>query len=155
MNKIKDNYQVSIVIPCRNEEKFIGKCLDSVIAQDYPQKKLEVLVADGMSEDGTRKIVGEYCEKYPFIKLLDNPEKFTPFAMNIGIKNAKGDFIILMGAHANYAKDYVSRCVAVMEKSGADNVGGRVDILPIDNSMMARAIALCLSSFFWRGERAL
>jgi len=143
---------VSIIILCRNEEKFIGKCLDSVIAQDYPKENLEVLVIDGMSDDKTREIVADYCQRFPFIKLLDNPKKFTPFAMNIGIKNAKGEFIILMGAHADYAKDYVSRCIGAMNDSGADNVGGRVMIMPRDNSLTARAIALCLSSFFGAGN---
>ena len=69
---------VSIVIPCRNEEKYIGRCLDSVIEQDYPKDKMEILVVDGMSEDRTRKIINKYIKKYSFIKLLENPEKFTP-----------------------------------------------------------------------------
>jgi glycosyltransferase involved in cell wall biosynthesis len=143
--------EISIIIPCWNEEKFIAKCLDSVIGQDYSKDNLEVLMVDGMSEDSTREIVGEYCKKYPFVKLLDNLKRFTPFAVNIGIKNAKGDFIILMGAHADYAKDYVSRCVAAMEKSSADNVGGILTAKPAINSLKARAIALCLSSPFGAG----
>lgn len=77
---------VSIIIPCRNEEKFIGKCLDSIIAQDYPKDKLEVLVVDGMSNDKTRDVLKDYAEKYSFIKTLDNPQRETPVAMNIGIK---------------------------------------------------------------------
>lgn len=143
---------VSVIIPCRNEEKFIDQCLRSVISQDYPKEKLEVLAVDGMSDDGTRKIVGEYRKKYPFIKLFDNHEKFIPFAMNIGIRAARGEIIVRMDAHADYAKDYVSRCVVAMEESGADNVGGRVDILPSNNSLMARAIASVLSSFFGAGN---
>jgi len=71
---------VSIIIPCRNEEKFIGKCLDSILNQDYPKENLGVLVVDGMSEDRTGKIVREHSEKHPFIKLLENPRKFTNFA---------------------------------------------------------------------------
>ncbi|GMX57761.1 MAG: hypothetical protein YFSK_0890 [Candidatus Yanofskyibacterium parasiticum] len=142
---------LSIIIPCRNEEKFIGKCLDSVAAQDYPKENFDVLAVDGMSDDGTRKIIGDYREKFPFIKLLDNPEKFTPFAMNIGIKNAKGDFIIFMGAHAEYALDYVSRCVTAAEKSNADNVGGIAKISSCQG-LPAKAIAGVLSSPFGAGD---
>jgi len=99
---------VSAIIPCRNEEKFIGKCLDSVIAQDFPKDNFEILVIDGMSDDKTRETINEYVKKYPFIKLLDNPKKFTPFALNIGIKNAKGEVIVRMDAHSVYIKDYIS-----------------------------------------------
>ena len=77
---------VSIIIPCRNEGKFIGKCLDTVLEQDYPKENLEILVVDGMSEDKTREIARNYSEEYPFIKLLENHKKFTNFAFNIGIK---------------------------------------------------------------------
>ena len=66
---------VSIIIPCRNEEKFIGQCLDSVLGQDYPREKTEILVVDGMSEDKTKEIVIEYTKQYSFIKVLDNYKK--------------------------------------------------------------------------------
>jgi len=143
---------VSVVIPCRNEEKFIAKCLNLLMLQDYPEQRMEIIVIDGMSIDKTREIVVDYCKKFLFIKLLDNSKKFTPFAMNIGIKNAKGDFIIFMGAHAEYALDYVSRCVAAVRESGADNVGGRSVLLPRGDSLTARAIASALSSFFGAGN---
>jgi len=80
--------EVSIIIPCRNEERFIGKCIESLINQDYPKDKLEIIIVDGMSKDKTRKIVQKYSKKYPFIKLMDNPRKKTVFALNIGIKTA-------------------------------------------------------------------
>ena len=142
---------VSIIIPCRNEEKFIKRCLDSVLGQDYPKDKLEVLVIDGMSEDRTREIIKEYSEKYPFIKLLENPNKFTPFALNIGIKNAQGEVILRMDAHAGYEKDYVSKCVKYLKEYNADNVGGVMKTLPRKNNLAARAIALCLSHPFGVG----
>ena len=115
---------VSIIIPCRNEEKYIGKCLQSIIEQNYPKDNLEVLVVDGMSEDRTREIVENYSQKYSFIKLFDNPKKFTPFGLNIGIKEAKGEIIMRMDAHAGYEKDYISKCVRYLENYDADNVGG-------------------------------
>jgi glycosyltransferase involved in cell wall biosynthesis len=72
--------KISVIIPCRNEEKFISKCLDSIIQQDYPKENLEVLVIDGMSEDKTREIIQKYSQRYPFIKLLENPKKFTLYS---------------------------------------------------------------------------
>src|ERR1700691_2837981 len=103
---------VSIVVLCRNEEDFIAKCLDSLIANDYPKERLEVLVADGMSQDETRGIVQSYSTKYPFVRVLDNPRKRPASAANQAIKVAKGNVIMIAGAHALYPTDYVSRCVA-------------------------------------------
>ncbi len=139
---------VSIIIPSRDEEKYLTKCLDSVLAQDYPKEKTEVLVVDGASEDNSKRIATEYSLKYPFIKVLDNPQKFTPFGLNIGIKNSRGEIIIRMDAHAGYEKDYVSKCVFHLLDSGADNVGGAMRTLPSQNTLPARAIAYSLSSPF-------
>ncbi len=139
---------VSVIIPCRNEKNFISKCLDSIIEQDYPKDKLEVLVIDGMSEDGTREIVKDYSQKYSLIKILDNPKKFTPFALNIGIKTARGEVIVRMDAHAGYEKDYISKCTLHLIESGADNVGGSIKTLPAKDTLEARAIAYSLSSPF-------
>lgn len=91
---------VSIIIPCRNEEKFISKCLDSIIAQDYPKDRIEVLVVDGKSNDKTRNVLKDYTDKYSFIKTLDNPKKVTPVAMNVGIKVARGDYILILSSHS-------------------------------------------------------
>jgi len=143
---------VSIIIPCRNEEKFIGKCLDSIIEQDYPKDKLEILVVDGMSEDRTREIMKEYMDKCPFIKLLDNPKKITPCALNIGIKNAKGEIIIRMDAHATYQKDYISKCVKYLYEYNADNVGGIMVTLPQNDTFIDRAIVKVLTSRFGVGN---
>jgi len=142
---------ISVVIPCRNEEKFIGGCLDSVISQDYPKEKMEVFVVEGMSEDKTREIVQNYGQKYSFIKLLDNQKKFTNFAFNIGIKEARGEVIMLMGAHAGYKKDYVSKCVRYLNEYNVDNVGGVVKTIPAKDTLIAKSIAISLSSFFGAG----
>ncbi|OGZ18932.1 MAG: hypothetical protein A2175_02255 [Candidatus Nealsonbacteria bacterium RBG_13_42_11] len=142
---------VSVVIPCWREEKFIGKCLDTIIEQDYPKDKLEVLVIDGMSDDKTREIVGNYSTRFPFIKLLDNPKRFTNFAFNIGIKASKGENIAIMGAHAGYAKDYILKCAKYLKEYRADNVGGVLKTLPAQNTLVAKSIAYCLSSFFGAG----
>ena len=143
---------VSVIVPCRNEEKFIEKCLDSILGQDYPKEKMEILAVDGMSKDKTREIIKNYSEKYPFLKLLDNPRVITPSAMNIGIKNAKGEIIIKMDAHSVYEKDYISKCVEHLIESGADNVGGVLKTIPAKNTLEARAIAISLSHFFGAGS---
>ncbi len=142
---------VSIIIPCRNEEKYIAKCLDSVVSQDYAKENLEVLIVDGMSGDKTREIVKRYSEKYPFVKLLNNAKKFTCFAFNIGLKASRGKIIIIMGAHAGYEKDYVSKCVRYLKEYNADNVGGVIKTRPSKNTLFAKTIALVLSHPFGAG----
>src|SRR5437764_12053409 len=94
MIRENDKPFVSIIVPCSNEERFIGACLDSVIGTDYPKDRLEVSVVDGISEDGTRVIIESYSKTNPFIRLLDNLSKITPVALNLGITNAKGAVII-------------------------------------------------------------
>ena len=142
----------SIIIPCLNEEKFIGKCLDSVLANDYPQGKFEILAIDGMSADKTREILKKYIKKYPFIRCLDNPKKVTPCALNIGIKNAKGNIIIRMDAHAAYKKDYISNCIKYLRKYQADNIGGIWKIKSRKNNLMGNSIALASSHIFSGGN---
>jgi len=145
--------KVTVIVPCLNEERFIGVCLESIIANDYPKESLEVLVVDGYSKDRTREIIERYKiqdTKYK-IRLLDNPKITTPAAMNVGIKNAKGDIILKMDAHTKYEKDYISKCVEHLEESGADNVGGVLESVPAQNTLMAKAIAFCLSHTFGAG----
>ena len=145
MRNIIDSPFVSIVIPCRNEEQFIGKCLDSIIANGYPKDRLEILVIDGMSEDKTREIIERYTQQYQFVRLLDNPKKIIPCALNVGIKGAKGGIIMRMDAHATYEKNYISKCVKYLSKYNADNVGGIWKIVPRGNTLLGKAIAIALS----------
>ena len=152
MKELEENNFVSVIIPCRNEEKFIGKCLDSVINNDYPKDKLEVLIMDGMSEDKTREIIQQYIKKYGFIKILDNPKKITPCALNIGIKNAKGEIIIRMDAHSVYEKNYISKCVRYLNKDKCDNVGGIWKILSKEKTLISKSIAFVSSSIFGAGN---
>jgi glycosyltransferase involved in cell wall biosynthesis len=143
---------VSVIVPCRNEERFIGSCLDSIVGNDYPKDRLEVLVVDGGSEDGTRAIVEKYCRIYPFIRLLDNPRKTIPAAMNIGIINAHGEVIMKVDAHSRYPMDYISKCVRYLYEYAADNVGGLCRTLPRKNTIFGRAVALSLSHPFGIGN---
>jgi len=143
---------VSIIIPCRNERRFIGDCIKSIIDNDYPKERLEVLVIDGLSEDGTRSAVNGFTRKYAWIKLLDNQKKITPVAMNIGIKNARGEIILWMSAHNRYEEDYISLSVASLNKYGADNVGGIMRTLPREDSFTGQAIVTSLSHRFGVGN---
>lgn len=114
---------LSVICPIYNEEKYIGQFLDSILLQDFPQNDLELLLVDGMSKDRTREIVGEYIIKYPFIKLIDNPHKIVPYAMNKGIEVAQGDVIMRLDAHASYQPNYFSVLVNGLKRLNADNVG--------------------------------
>jgi glycosyltransferase involved in cell wall biosynthesis len=136
---------VSVILPCRNEAKNIGRCLESVLASDFPKDELEFLVVDGQSDDGTREIVCEFMKRYPWIRLLDNERRITPTAMNIGIKSSRGRIIIRVDAHTTYPPNYISAVVAWLTNSKADNVGGICITRPANETAKAHAIAFALS----------
>jgi glycosyltransferase involved in cell wall biosynthesis len=116
---------VTIAIPCLNEEGYIEDCLEDVFAQDYPSSQIEILVGDGMSTDRTREILAKLAVGKPGrLRVVDNPARLQAAAMNLMIDQAKGEIIIRMDVHARYASDYIRQCVAVLEETGADNVGG-------------------------------
>lgn len=143
---------VTVIIPCRNEEKFISKVLENVLNQNYPSGNIEVFVVDGESEDNTAEIVREYSAKYPFIRLLNNPHQFVPQALNMAIRESKGEVIIRMDAHSLYPNDYFSKLVTALFQSGADNAGGMWITEPGDESKEAAAIALATSHPFGIGN---
>lgn len=115
---------VSVIIPVRNEEKYISKCIVSVLNQDFCKKNMELILIDGVSEDKTAEIIKSFMSEYDFIKIYENPNKTVQYALNIGIKNSVGKYIVRLDAHSEYAEDYVSKCVEFLEKTGAENVGG-------------------------------
>jgi glycosyltransferase involved in cell wall biosynthesis len=141
-----------VLVLCRNERNFIEACLDSIVAQDFPPERLEVLVVDGMSTDGTREIIDRYARTYPRIRRIDNLHLFIPFAYNAGIKNSSGDPIMIMSAHATYENSYVRRCVEALEKYDADNVVGVWKIQPRVPTWKARAIVRAMSDPFGVGN---
>jgi len=112
------------VIPCRNERASIESCVRSVLGQQAVSGGYEVIVADGMSDDGTRDILAKLAAEDGRLRVLDNPERITARGMNLGIAHARGRYIAIMGAHNRYAPDYLSASLRVMEETGADNVGG-------------------------------
>lgn len=140
-----DRPWVSVIVPCRNEARWIASCLQSIIANDYPKDRLEVLVVDGMSDDGTRDAVEAEAARHPWIRMLDNPHRITPAALNVGIVAARGEVIVRMDAHNEYPPDYISSLVRWLEESGADNVGGSWVTRPANETVLARAIAAGLS----------
>lgn len=137
--------RVSVVVPCRNEAAWIDSCLASILVNDYPRESLEVLVVDGMSSDGTADMAAKYAAGHPFIRVLCNPKKTTPAALNLGIAHARGAMIVIMGAHAEYPPDYIRSLVRLLQDSGADVVGGSCVTRPANGSARARAIAIGLS----------
>ena len=114
---------VRVIVPLRNERGGVSDLLGSLRSQDYPST-IEMLLIDGMSDDGTREIIAELCRSDPRFRLLDNPQRVVTHALNIGLAQATGDVIIRMDAHAEYALDYVSKCLEVLDETGAGNVGG-------------------------------
>lgn len=142
---LTDKPFVSAILPCLNEESFISQCLDSILLNDYPQDLLEVLVVDGMSEDGTREIVGRYVKRYKYVRMIDNERRITPCALNMGIENSIGDIILRLDAHATYHENYISRCVDCLLRYGADNVGGSLHVEPRINSLTGQSIAQVFS----------
>lgn len=146
---------VTVVLPCRNEERHIARCLDSILANDYPKDRMEILVLDGMSEDRTREIVEGYSERHPMIRLVDNPEKHIPTAMNLGIQKARGETIIKMDGHSTFQREHISLCVAYQEKYGAENVGGVCKMTPGAGTTVAEAIVLGLGHRFGSGNAGI
>lgn len=143
---------VSIIVPCRNEERYIRGFLDSVLASTYPADQMELLIVDGISEDGTRENVLEYAKRNPLIRLLDNPKKSTPAALNVAVTNATGDIIIRMDVHSFYPPDYVEKCVRYLEQYSADNVGGIRRSAALDDGFLGSAIACSVSHPFTAGN---
>ncbi len=138
--------KVSVIIPARNEENFIEKCIESFLTCDYPKELIEVIVVDGMSEDRTREIVGEISRRDDRVLLVHNERKITPVALNLGVKASKGEYIFFSGAHSEMPSDYVSKCIKNSIETGADNVGGVMKTEPRVKSAVGIAISKVLSS---------
>jgi cellulose synthase/poly-beta-1,6-N-acetylglucosamine synthase-like glycosyltransferase len=145
---------VSIVIPCRDEVRFIASCLDGLAAFEYPQDLIEVEVVDGMSTDGTRDILEAWAASGPHRRMLDNPKRTAAAAMNVGIGASTGDVILRMDVHARYPADYVRSCVNPLLETGAEIVGGTVRTRPDGRGAMAACIAVAVSSRFGVGGTA-
>jgi succinoglycan biosynthesis protein ExoA len=115
---------VSLIVPCRNEKNYIEPCIRSLLAQALPVGSFEIIVADGLSNDGTRDILARLAAEYACLRLVDNPGRIVSTGLNTAIRAARSKIIVRIDVHTQYAPDYVSQCLAVLQETGADNVGG-------------------------------
>lgn len=145
---------VSVIVPCRNEARFIQRFLETLAAQDYPSECIETIIVDGMSDDGTRTYLTDWAAGSGQRMVLDNPAEMAASAMNIGITGSHGEVIVRLDAHARYPPDYVRSCVDALVRTGADVVGGVVDTVPAAPGAVSRAIAAAVSSAFGVGGTA-
>ena len=147
---------VSVVIPVRNEAAFIGRNLEGVLAQDYPADRLEILVADGRSTDGSREIVTQIADRVAReaggarVVLVDNPERIMPTGTNEAIRRSTGDVIVLMGGHAKMPSNYLRQCVTTIYEKGADAASGAIE--SVGTGLVGEAIAAAMSSPFGIGN---
>jgi cellulose synthase/poly-beta-1,6-N-acetylglucosamine synthase-like glycosyltransferase len=144
---------VSIIMPVFNEENFVERSLVGVLEQDYPHDKLELIVADGMSSDQTREIVGFVQNHFQNVRLIDNPERIVPTGLNRAIACARGEIIVRFDGHCEYPKDYVRRVVELRQRLGADTVGGV--LVPLGTTYVGKSIAAAYYSPVGLGGTAL
>jgi glycosyltransferase involved in cell wall biosynthesis len=144
---------VSVVIPCYNEERFIGKALEN-LAEQYATESYEIVVVDGMSTDRTREVVAEFQQSHPdlSVKLIVNPERHIPHGLNLGIAAAQGEIIARIDAHAAPSAGFIRRAVEVLSASNAAVVGMPCRVRPATDTVMARAIAIGVSHPFGIGD---
>ena len=133
---------VSVVVPMLDEAGFIGACLDGFSAQTYPHDRLEVIIVDGGSTDGSRAYVERRAASEPWVRIVDNPRRKAAAAFNIGADAARGEVVCLFSAHGVPAEDYVERSVAVLAETGAAGVGGRYLHIGIDPASSAVCLAM-------------
>jgi len=146
MNKLP---VVTLLIAMRNEENYIGRCLASIFAQDYPDNRLEVFVLDGQSTDGSWQIVEHLFQGHPNCHLLPNLKITQAAGWNLGIQASHGEIIGIVSAHAELASDYVSMAVETLLRTGADMVGG--PMRAYGDGRVGRAVALATSTPFGIG----
>jgi succinoglycan biosynthesis protein ExoA len=140
---------VSVVIPVYNEELFIAACLDSVLVQDYPSDRYEVIVADGGSTDRTREIIASMAMEHPNLRLIDNPGRTQAAGLNLAIRASRGQFVARQDGHAEWTRQHLRRSIDLLLDSGADNVGGSAD--GVGEGQTGHAIACAMRSPFGVG----
>jgi len=138
--------EVTVIIPCRNEGYFIEECITSLVPER--EMNIEFLIVDGMSEDKTVEKAKATCDRLlkGSYRILQNLKKRKTPGLNMGIREASGEIIIVADAHSKYCKDYIEKCVFHLKESGAVNVGGLWNIRPRSNTRKALAIAYALQS---------
>jgi succinoglycan biosynthesis protein ExoA len=135
---------VTVVMVVRNEAPFMGRALELVLAQDYPRDRMEIIVADGLSDDGTRDVLAEYQARYPFIQVVDNPGRIVASGLNVAIERAQGELIVRIDGHGQVATDFVSQVVQLMdEHPEAWCAGG--PIVHAGTNLFGEAVAVAMS----------
>jgi len=134
---------VSVIVPCYNEQATIGALLGAIHEQTYPQDRLEVVIADGISDDGTRVAIERFSQTHPAlqIRLVDNHARTIPSGLNHAIREAQGEILVRLDAHSIPIPEYVERCVRALQSGKGANVGGVWSIRPGGAGWMARGIA--------------
>lgn len=138
-----DKVLISVIVPIRNEEKIILSVLESLKKQSLPKNtSLEILLVDGLSSDGTLNLITKFKKNNANlnIKILENVMQHTPHALNIGIKNSKGEFICRIDAHTIYPSDYIKNCFETIKLTNSDNVGGYIITKRFNNSLGANLV---------------
>jgi succinoglycan biosynthesis protein ExoA len=115
---------VTVAVPCLDEARHIESCLSTLRAQDYPRDRMEILIADGGSTDGTMEILRRAAAADPRVRLLENPDRLQAAGLNAVLRASRGDVIVRADVHCEYARDYVRKCVEVLARTGAESVGG-------------------------------
>ncbi len=139
---------ISIILPIRNEIENIRDLLDSILHQTI-EDEFEILIADGMSSDGTREIIQDYQYKNSSIQLINNPEKIVSTGFNRALSIAKGNIIIRIDGHALIKSNYINQCIKILKKIGADCVGGPT--LHVSNGIVGDSIMICQTSKYGSG----
>ncbi len=136
--------RVSVIVPCYNEQNTIRLLLDALYAQSYPRSEMEVIIADGMSSDQTRQRVLEFQQAHPdlLVRVIDNPRRNIPAALNCAIEAARGTYIVRLDAHSMPDVDYVKASVSGLEQGLGASVGGVWQIRPGGTGWQARSIAV-------------
>jgi succinoglycan biosynthesis protein ExoA len=145
---------VSVIMPVYNEAAHIAQVVRSLLNQSSPNFDLEILTIDGKSTDGTYEILLQLAASDPRVRLLVNERRKTPFAFNIGLKNAKGEFVCIFGAHTAYDPDYITTCLEELKARDAVGCGGRVLTTAANQSLAARLVAACLGSSFGTSSKS-
>ena len=138
---------VSVIVPCLNEQNTIVQLLQAIYGQSYPLDEIEVIIADGLSTDHTREVISAFQSSHSNfkIKIIDNTKRVIPSGLNRAIESAQGDYIVRMDAHSIPDKDYIKKCVDRLDKGLGDNIGGIWKIQPGANTWIAKAIAIAAS----------
>lgn len=143
--------KVSVIIPILNEELYIKQCLNTCLNQDYSKNHIEFLLIDGGSTDKTLEIIETYRVHYPdTFRIIYNKKKYTPYALNLGIDNSKGEYILIMASHSDYANDFITKNVELLNEIDTDIIGGVTETK--SRTTIGNAMSIVLSSKFGVGN---